>query len=215
MKQVAGIWVPDQEVEIVQYLLAGPMVDGKGTYQARKYFQALKHVETCRAALDIGAHVGTWSRLMALHFETVLAFEPVAEHCELWHLNVTADNATLIQTAVGDRRGTVIMKSQSGHSGHTVIDLEGGGDIPISRLDDLIADQPIDFIKIDVEGFELYAVRGGERVIRSNKPVMIIEQKPNGLAEHYGNRQFDARDLLVSWGAEEQFNVGNDICLTW
>ncbi|RWD13572.1 MAG: FkbM family methyltransferase, partial [Mesorhizobium sp.] len=36
----------------------------------------------------------------------------------------------------------------------------------------------IDFLKIDVEGFEKPILEGGEQTIRRERPVIIIEQKP-------------------------------------
>lgn len=53
----------------------------------------------------------------------------------------------------------------------------------IKRLDDLALD-PF-FIKLDVQGYEYQAIQGGERTIKSNEPILLIESPPkNVLVEH-------------------------------
>lgn len=60
-----------------------------------------------------------------------------------------------------------------------------------SKLDDLIGpDQKVGFIKIDVEGGELPVLRGAERIIKENKPVILFECGL-GASEHYGTRPED------------------------
>lgn len=213
MKQIAGIWLPDHETHLEPYLLSGPKVDGRGTYQKHKYDAALALIpkERRRLALDVGAHVGTWSRLMALDFERVAAFEPVPEHCECWEMNVTAGNARLERCALGDKPGRINVEVTGGHSGHSMT--RSGGHIPIARLDVVLEDEP-DFIKIDCEGYELFVVRGAERTIREDCPVIVVEQKP-GMGAAYGVGDTAAVDLLKSWGARVAWEVGGDFCLVW
>ena len=76
------------------------------------------------------------------------------------------------------------------------------------------AGERIDLLKIDVEGWEVQVVRGGERVIRECKPVVVVEQKP-GHAEAYGFGRRDAVDLLASWGAEVAWEKAGDVCMRW
>jgi hypothetical protein len=52
----------------------------------------------------------------------------------------------------------------------------------------------LDFIKLDVQGFELKALKGGENTIKSNYPIMFIE--------NYLNLEVDQHviQLLEDWG---------------
>lgn len=43
------------------------------------------------------------------------------------------------------------------------------------RLDDMDLDEPIRFIKLDVEGMELEALKGAKQLIESNWPIMFVE----------------------------------------
>ena len=79
MKQTLGIWLPDSDKHFAVQIAGNPLVAGKGTYQWKKYVAALSHVKDRGHAVDVGAHVGLWSRLMAMDFERVTAFEPVDE----------------------------------------------------------------------------------------------------------------------------------------
>ena len=53
----------------------------------------------------------------------------------------------------------------------------------IKRLDDLALD-PF-FIKLDIQGYEYQAIQGGERTIKSNEPILLIESPPETLLVEY------------------------------
>lgn len=54
----------------------------------------------------------------------------------------------------------------------------------------------LDYLKIDVEGYEAYVLEGAEDTIRHCQPIIVLEV--NGRSKQYGGP--DARDLLSSWG---------------
>jgi hypothetical protein len=58
-------------------------------------------------------------------------------------------------------------------------------------------------------------VQGGELLIRQYQPVIIIEQKPKGLAERYGVERMAAVKLLQSWGAKVVDEISGDFILKW
>jgi hypothetical protein len=77
MKQVDGIWFPENEQHLCKMVSSSKKVDGKGTYQYQKLAAALEFVKRRRFALDVGMHVGLWSMHLAKKFKTVVGFEPV------------------------------------------------------------------------------------------------------------------------------------------
>jgi len=218
MKQCRGIWLPDQETYTQKLLEPSPSFAGAGTYQLNKLMSAFPHMHDFRHAVDIGAHVGMFSRVLACCFGKVTAFEPTPDSFECLEAN-TADatrcDLTLHHCALGAQDATLHMhyKPSTSPMTHVSPDDDGNITVPVKRLDDFDLTE-VDFLKMDVEGFEYFVLQGGERTIRSCKPTVMIEQKPNN-AERFGRAQFDAAKLLKKWGAEEKWNIGNDVCLRW
>ena len=218
MKQVDGIWFPDNEKHLCEMVLASqPKVNGKGTYQYQKLTAALQHVKRKGLALDVGMHIGLWSMHLAKQFGAVVGFEPVAQHIECLKLNMSSDkNWEVHNCALGNHVGTVGLKLFDGSTGSTQI-LEDAGGITMRRLDDFTFSDTIDFIKIDVENYEYFVLEGGEKTIRQHQPVIILEQKGNGKNGKltYDKDQFASLDLLKSWGAKQKFEMNGDYCLSW
>jgi FkbM family methyltransferase len=216
MKCADGIWFPDDERHLIDMLKGSPQVDGKGTYQHHKLTAALKFVNHKRCALDIGMHVGLWAMHLAKTFDNVIGFEPRAEHIECLHMNMKGlSNYQVHSCVLGDRHGWIELGFLDGSTGstHIAVTETHGLKYKMHPLDHFKF-KVVDFIKIDVEGYEYFVVKGGERTIRTHQPVVILEQKP-GKVEWYGRKQYDARDLLVSWGMKQRFEIKGDCCLTW
>ena len=53
----------------------------------------------------------------------------------------------------------------------------------------------VTFIKYDIEGYELRAIKGSEQTIKKYNPVIVVEQNKGNL---------DSVNLLKSWGYELQ-----------
>lgn len=214
MKRVEGIWLPESDVHLAREIAlpVNPRIGGKGTYQFNKYRAALEHVSGRFHAVDIGANVGLWSRVMVRDFLRVTAIEPVAEHVACFRRNVNGLRVRLIQAALGDECKPAFVDVPGDHiaSAHMA---DAGEPVDMVTLDSLGLGH-IDFLKIDVEGYELNAIRGGEKTIRNYRPVIIVEQKPDN-AERYGLGQWDALELLKSWGMVEKKVIGGDHILTW
>ena len=73
--------------------------------------------------------------------------------------------------------------------------------MPIVRLDDYVQENGIpapDWIKIDIEGMELPALRGAEQILRSSHPTIICEI--NHLSGRYGSKVSELIGYLGSLG---------------
>lgn len=51
---------------------------------------------------------------------------------------------------------------------------ESGLSTPVARLDDIVKDEKVTFIKYDLEGAEIPAIKGAEKTIKKNKPKLAI-----------------------------------------
>lgn len=218
MKKVRGIWLPDSDTHFEAHLMKGPLYHGFGTYQLKKIEMALACVglKSRGVAIDIGAHVGLWSRVLSHNFSRVIAFEPVPELIECFQANLKhRQNVELFELALGDVRSKVGVRFDAGNTGNSGINDDVLPNVAMFRLDDVLSKSiKIDFIKIDVEGYELPVLRGAEKTIFEHRPVMVIEQKP-GNAERYGFGQFDAIKQLEIWGARRLWEKAGDFCYGW
>lgn len=212
MKFVEGWALPDGDTHFAEHLRKEKAATGVAGYQSRKRDRAIAVCQNRVHALDIGAHVGLWSKPLSRDFGHVTAFEPVPELCACWRENLRqATNVRLHQVAIGRTAGYVDVVRPEDNSGNGFA--VPGTKFPMRRLDDIDLG-PIDFIKIDVEGGELAVIEGGEDTIRRYRPVLMVEQKP-GHGARFGVGDTAAVDLLQRWGALVAFAQAGDFCLIW
>jgi FkbM family methyltransferase len=206
MLEHQGIFLPDGEKHLVEWMnKAGELIDGKGSYQIKKLRAALKYCKLFRTAIDVGAHCGLWSMQLAKRFDIVHAFEPVEAHAQCLLKNCTGGVA-LHRCALGESTRFVSIHSTPTSSGDSWVD--GVGDIPMQILDGFDFEN-VDFIKLDCEGGELPALRGGEKMILRDMPVIIVEQKP-GKAQKFGLPETGAVEYLKTLGYRQAECLSGD-----
>jgi FkbM family methyltransferase len=199
LKQVCKVWLPDEEQEITKFLLAQQSKDGTGLYQYHKLTAALKYVKQFRVAVDIGAHCGLWAMQLEKRFQKVQCFEPIQRHRDCLALN--APNAFIYPYALGHKDGKVRLQKGVKSTGDTQIAPDGEYEAEIRTLDSFDL-KDVDFVKIDAEGYELFILQGGEKLVDTYKPPMIVEQKP-GKGKFYGLGDTDA----VKWLEKKGYKV--------
>jgi FkbM family methyltransferase len=204
LKLVGSWWLPDGETHLVEWFSKHDP-----EYQKAHRKEALRHVTNWHTAVDIGAHVGTWSRGLAEKFKEVWAFEPVPEHVECFRRNVPRENVSLVRCALGEREGSTGLSVGVENSGHSVIDQYSERRAPLQTLDYYCLEH-VGYIKADCEGYEVFALKGGEETILRCKPIISVEQKPSNFGPRYA-----ARDYLLSLGMKELGRVHDDIVLGW
>lgn len=207
MKRVAngGMWLPDDEEDRV-------MISGGAQYQGSKLRAALAYVRKARTAIDVGAHCGLWTVQLGNYFQRVEAFEPLQRHIECWEKNAGwKGSCHLHQMALGEKEGKVGINLVEKLSGRSHVN--GDGEIPMRTLDSFEFDE-VDFIKVDVEGYELFVLKGAEKTILKHKPVMVVEQKPHHGGK-YGLSDTAAVDYLKTLGAEVKQEIVGDYIMTW
>lgn len=208
MKQVGTWWVPDDDTH-----LAGYLASSGGQYQKPHRRTSLEHCARRRVALDVGAHIGLWSRQLATEFEVVHAFEPVAEFRECYARNVAAANVQLHPFALGNAACRAKIEVASGNTGMTRIVDVGDEGVEVRTLDSLSLGV-VDYIKLDVEGFELFVLEGAHETLLRCRPVLTIEQKGHGVHQ-FGVGQYEALDYLRALGAVVLGRVVDDWIVGW
>lgn len=128
------------------------------------------------AYVDGGAYVGDSLLALAAAHPVAQAwlFEPDAKNFERMVTTVRRHKltATCLPMAIGDRNTLLRFSSGLGEAGH--LDPDGDEGIACVKLDDLLAGQHIDFLKLDVEGAKDAALRGGAQTLRTSRPVVAL-----------------------------------------
>lgn len=137
--------------------------------------------------IDVGANLGAFTVNLAvrrpdLHFHSL---EPVTATCDWLRANIRrnglGERVHAHRLAAAERAGALEITNRSYTDNHLVVG-EGGAQgtevVPVITLDEFTAEhgvQGIDLIKADVEGAELRVLRGAERLLREERPHLLLE----------------------------------------
>jgi len=146
--------------------------------------------------VDCGANIGIWS-LVAVStvgpLGNVYAFEPNPKTFQKLSYNVSmiSIKPTLFNLAVGAEEGTRGFECNEFHNLSKVASWSGDNliQVPMTKLDSILAGELVHGIKIDVEGLELEVLRGGERILRQHRPWLCVEF----------NTELAGVDVLGAW----------------
>jgi FkbM family methyltransferase len=215
MKKIGDFWLPDIDLRRLSNWgkTRRKTLEYYGQGQGPKtedLFEALSLFEGGRVAIDGGANVGAYTRILLERFETVYAFEPAPDTFEALSRNIEdwglKDRVCLHPFALSDRAEKVRLRGKFGHRSLSRR-ITGEGDIPTMRIDDLELLE-LDFIKLDVEGYEIRALHGAQETLLKHRPFVLFEDKSHK-AELYGEAR-EAHTFLESLGAELISCVGKN-----
>jgi FkbM family methyltransferase len=159
--------------------------------------------------VDLGANIGYYSLLAAARIGAegqVFAFEPAPENIALFERSIAAnrfEQVTLVPKACSDVTGPVQLHlSQAGKGLHT-IGTPGDGwaaiEVECVRLDDFFvgAELEIDLMKIDIEGAEMRALDGMQRILAGSRKLRILtEVNPTALSANATDAEAYIRRLM-------------------
>ncbi len=124
--------------------------------------------------LDLGAYNGDTVKDFAERFgdyKFITAVEPDPKNFR--RLSVNTDgfkNIRLINACISDKCGNKEFSFKKGRGSSS----GGTKTIPALTVDSIATETPVTFIKMDIEGEELNALKGAERTILSLRPKMLI-----------------------------------------
>ncbi len=211
MIEAAGWWLPQGDSYFPKFLAGTPRKSNG--FQREHLLAAFDHVQAWNVAVDVGAHVGFWTRDMAQRFAMVRAFEAAADTfaclqrnmAEFQHVHVT--HAAVGQCVSAGR--IVEDPTRIGNTGSRYVEPWIGGDLMIMTIDGLGL-PACDLLKIDVEGFEWQVLQGAVDTILSNRPVVIMECDKRFAMDRYGVPDTAAEKFLLGLGYEEVAHMRPD-----
>lgn len=226
VKTKFGFWyvgnVLDQN-DIACGILNNGLVEPEETNLVLKIFEYLKNKDSVNI-IDVGANTGYYSFLAADFFgekARIYSFEPVAEFVDCMNesikINRFEKSIAIYDVALSDVNG----KSEiyvSGTCSSLEKDFNKDRSLPqrsivTRKLDDIVNEKNIkmDFIKMDIEGHELKALKGGIKSIRQQKPILFVEITQTFRAHNFINDNYwQTIDTLLGLGyAAYRLNKNN------
>ena len=138
--------------------------------------------------LDCGANYGYWSVLVSskpFGSHKAIAIEPSGQNFSKLANNarINGNRFEVMKCAIGAARGTARLSGTKHEAFSIAGDQSGGEEVPVLALDNLLDDGKIApggkyLIKLDVEGVEIEAMKGGARLMQGDS-VLLCEEHGN------------------------------------
>ncbi len=158
----------------------------------KDFFAFMAQVDKPGAIMDVGANIGIMTYHLAKQFpdRKIIAIEPMPDNFSILSAIIkryAISNVELIPSAVGETQTTLDMvlpikgkvKMQGlAHVVHESIGEWNEGEhleVNCETLDDIAAGEAVAGIKMDIENFEYFALKGATHILTTHKPVVYLE----------------------------------------
>jgi len=180
--------------------------------QATRYLQSILQPEW--TVVDIGANIGYYALQEARVVRSVIALEPTPESYSILQRNVGLNDRWNIRThrlAVGDREGEIGFALSRACNWNSIAETNGDIKVEMKTLDSLLEGSRVDFVRMDVEGYEMRVLEGMKLTLQDSKPRMFIEVHRDKLKD-YGSTQRQVMEYLADLGysIEKSFIPGRE-----
>jgi len=160
---------------------------------------------------DVGTNIGTISNWFANRTQHVHGFEPHPDNLQMTNDQIVlrkTTNITLSQLALGSEPGTLQLHVKSFHGHHSLGDTSVSPtvekiDVEVETVDRYCASngiERIDFLKIDVEGFEEDVLRGATTMLKNKNVGLVLFEVRRTILESIGKKGEDIFALLMEQG---------------
>ena len=201
MTQHFDIWCPDDTpAHKVQHALM----------HVQSVEWAIAHCRQRRTAVQAGGNIGLWPRRLADVFRRVITFEPEARTFECLQKNVPP-SVEVRGEALADKPGqcSMIRKSLGSHR----VFFSDADSVPMTTVDALGLDD-LDYLQLDIEGYEWHALQGAQDSIRRCHPLIQVEFRRH--TTKYGQSDEAVQALLTGWGYRPvSKQQGSDVVFRW
>ena len=175
-----------------------------GLHEVEEMSFLLHYLKDEDTFLDIGANVGVYTILASGEKKCKsIAIEPIPRTFNYLkrnvELNQIQDKVKLYNIGLSNKNGALYFTDDKDSMNH-VVDKEVPNSIKVKvySLDDLI-NEPINFIKLDVEGFEKFVLDGAKLVLKS-PALNVIQIELNSFGTQYEIDDEDIHQLIYSYG---------------
>ena len=163
-------------------------------YQEAQRNRALNQVKKWDLAIDIGSNIGLWSRDLTNFFDKTICFEPNKDCIRFLIKNIIIEKAIIYNYALGSKNEEKELFAPINSGGSSFINNVKTGYNPdgskiygkwpqgtkkqlvkVKKLDEFNF-KKINFIKIDVQGYEYEVLNGAKKTLEINSPIICLEE---------------------------------------
>ena len=204
-KMIGNYLFPSNDTHFDRWML-------NGEYQKKQRDALFEYMEERRPIeyiVDVGAHVGLWSRPMMHRANTkyIWAFEPNSSVRECYVLNMGGfENYSIYPVALGHKNMKGFLNVETDNSGNTNIHPTRSGDTEIRTLDSFNFEH-LDYIKVDVEGFEYNFLQGAVDTLNRCRPFVHLEMKSKNMR----NSKDDFYRFMKNIGYSQVMKIGAEV----
>jgi len=144
-------------------------------WQWHHYSHGGTRVEPGEVILDCGCAEGVFPFLHARTAKQVVGIEPLPDFQKcLARTFKDTPNVQIVPVAIGDQPGTAYIRSEVGNS--MIVTTPTPFPVQIDTIDNICTrlNLPVTYLKADMEGFEVAALRGARETIRKHKPKIAM-----------------------------------------
>lgn len=136
--------------------------------------------------LDVGANFGHFSLAAAKAVGpsgSVVSFEPNPNAYARLSLHLALNKLSWVEAnniGISDTEDCLTLSIPSINSGEATFGISKYQNVsvvkvPVQRLDNIVSQKRVNFLKIDVEGFEVHVLRGAKTILERDRPMILTE----------------------------------------
>ena len=169
-----------------------------GRYEPNEFCWLSRVLKPGMTVLDVGANLGLYTLYAARRVTgsgRVVAIEPSTREMARLRRNVEQNalgNVSLVAAAVAEQDAEAVLQvATADHAGHNTLgafgydtELDNRETVQTLRLDEVVETarlHRVDIIKMDIEGAEFAALRGGSATLTRYRPVLLMELSDRAL----------------------------------
>lgn len=176
-----SVWLSASETLGLYWMVYGP-------FEAKEREHAARVAASGGWAIDVGANVGVFTVSIGQALRTgarLIAVEPLQDNIDRLRQNLLQSkigDVSIVKAAVGASPGKAVLMqapdaAYSSLSGNASVGSRGV-EVEVTTLDDIWESHGspgVTFVKIDIEGAEVEALKGARRMLAAGKPELLIE----------------------------------------
>ena len=173
-----------------------------------------KYINLDSIVLEGGCHIGTHTLKLASLCKHLHAFEPLPSSNKLLTYNLKTNNITNVSLyceglsdLIGKTQYAWVLEFNPGCAGLMNNPMPMNCSKPIDKpinvkltTIDTLNLQKLDFIKLDIEGYELMCINGGINTIKKYKPIIILESWSSNEGTYDINYTTNTFNILINIG---------------